>query len=133
MVPIYSSPELSILKVVWAPGMSIPPHDHLMWAAIGIYGGREDNLFYRRSHAGLVTSGGKTLDVSDVTLLGDDTIHSVVNPLQRLYAGAIHIYGGDFMNQTRSMWDAETLEERPADGAASRLLFEEANARVQVR
>jgi len=52
------------------------------------------------------------------------------SPLRREYAGPIHVYGGDFMNQTRSMWDAETLEERPADGATSRLLFEEANARA---
>lgn len=129
LVPLHSSSELTILKVVWAPGMSIPPHDHLMWAAIGIYGGREDNTFFRRSEAGLVTSGARELDVSEVTLLGHDTIHAVVNPLQRSFTGAIHIYGGDFMNKTRSMWDPDTLVEGPADGAASQRLFEEANVR----
>jgi predicted metal-dependent enzyme (double-stranded beta helix superfamily) len=32
---LYGSVELTILNVVWAPRMSIYPHDHRMWAAIG--------------------------------------------------------------------------------------------------
>jgi hypothetical protein len=27
------------VREVWAPGMSIDPHDHRTWAVIGIYGG----------------------------------------------------------------------------------------------
>ena len=34
IVPLYASPELSVMKVVWAPGMRFRPHNHLMWAAI---------------------------------------------------------------------------------------------------
>ena len=45
---LYSSPELTILNVIWGPGMTIMPHNHLMWAVIGIYTGREDDLFWRR-------------------------------------------------------------------------------------
>ena len=41
--------ELTVLHVVWAPRMTIYPHDHRMWAAIGIYAGQEDNSFFRRS------------------------------------------------------------------------------------
>ena len=48
IVPLIADDDLAVFKVVWAPGMSVPPHDHLMWAAIGIYEGREDNSFYRR-------------------------------------------------------------------------------------
>jgi predicted metal-dependent enzyme (double-stranded beta helix superfamily) len=49
-----------------------------------------------------------------VCLLGDDTIHAVTNPATD-FAGAIHVYGGDFFTQPRSVWDEETLEERPFD------------------
>src|SRR5437899_12578267 len=34
--------DLTILNVVWTPGMAVYPHDHRMWAVIGLYGGRED-------------------------------------------------------------------------------------------
>ncbi|MEO8373969.1 MAG: hypothetical protein ABI471_02000 [Sphingomonas bacterium] len=43
LVPLYRSPDLTIINVVWKPGMAIMPHNHDMWAVIGIYGGREDN------------------------------------------------------------------------------------------
>ena len=45
---LYNSPELTILNVIWGAGMTIMPHNHLMWAVIGVYGGREDNIFWRR-------------------------------------------------------------------------------------
>jgi predicted metal-dependent enzyme (double-stranded beta helix superfamily) len=43
--PIYSSNNLTIVNVVWAPWMTIYPHNHNIWAVIGIYSGREDNIF----------------------------------------------------------------------------------------
>ena len=49
---VYRSDQLTILNVVWAPHMAIYPHDHRTWAVIGIYGGQEDNTFYRRNKAG---------------------------------------------------------------------------------
>jgi len=130
---LYASAELTVIKVVWAPGMAVPPHDHLMWAAIGLYGGEEDNSFYRRTADGLVRSGGKEVATGDSLLLGDDTIHAVVNPRQHAYTGAIHVYGGDYLNQPRSIWDAETLEERPATGETMQRLFAEANEREAAR
>ena len=45
---LYRSPDLTVLDVIWPPLMTLYPHDHRMWAAIGIYSGREDNAFYRR-------------------------------------------------------------------------------------
>ncbi len=112
---LHHAPDLTIIHVVWAPGMRLFPHNHLMWAAIGIYAGQEDNTFYRRTGAGertLSESGGKELTVGDVVLLGDDTIHAVANPTRRL-TGAIHVYGGDFVNQPRSQWGPGPREERP--------------------
>jgi predicted metal-dependent enzyme (double-stranded beta helix superfamily) len=127
---IHVSDDLTIIKVVWGPGMRIFPHDHRMWAAIGIYGGREDNAFYRRSPEGVVGSGGTTLLERQVTLLGDDTIHAVHNPLDR-YTGAIHIYGGDFFTQPRSQFDPDTLTEAPYDVEGTVALFEQANAAAE--
>ena len=45
---LFHSDSLTILNVIWAPGMMVMPHDHRMWAVIGIYSGREDNIFWRR-------------------------------------------------------------------------------------
>jgi hypothetical protein len=45
---LFHSDSLTILNVVWAPGMMVMPHNHRMWAVIGIYSGREDNIFWRR-------------------------------------------------------------------------------------
>jgi len=51
---LHVSPDLTVIKVVWAPGMRLWPHDHRMWAAIGIYTGGEDNEFFRRNATSLV-------------------------------------------------------------------------------
>jgi predicted metal-dependent enzyme (double-stranded beta helix superfamily) len=128
VVTLHHSPELTILKVIWTPGMSIYPHDHRMWAAIGLYGGREDNTFYRRAPDGLAVAGARRLETHDATLLGKDVIHSVANPL-RAFTGAIHIYGGDFFGVPRSEWTADTRQERPYDVARARQVFADADAR----
>jgi len=125
---LHHSPELTVLNVVWAPGMAIYPHDHRMWAIIGLYGGREDNVFYRRNAGRLATAGGRELNVSDVAVLGKNVIHAVSNPL-RMFTGAIHIYGGDFFGVERSEWTGDSFEERPYDMAHARSVFAEANAR----
>ena len=112
---LYGSADLTVLHFVWAPGMRLFPHDHRMWAAIGIYTGQEDNTFYRRPDASrhaIVESGTKELGVGDVLVLGDDAIHAVANPKAAL-TGAIHVYGGDFVRQRRSQWGPGPLEERP--------------------
>lgn len=125
---LHHSPELTIFKVIWAPGMIIYPHDHRMWAVIGLYGGREDNTFYRRTPKGLEVAGGKQIEARDTVLLGKSVIHSVANPLQA-FTGAIHIYGGDFFATPRSDWDPETMEERPYDVERVKQAFADANER----
>ena len=124
---VYSSPELTILNVIWAPKMNIWPHDHRMWAVIGIYGGVEDNTLYRRGPERIAASGGRELRESDVLALGSDAIHSVANP-ERRFTGAIHVYGGDFVNQPRSMWDPDRLIEQPYDLGQILQQFQKANA-----
>jgi predicted metal-dependent enzyme (double-stranded beta helix superfamily) len=123
---LYRSPQLTVLNVIWPPLMSLFPHDHRMWAAIGIYGGREDNTFFRRNQHSLVPSGGKELTDGAVLLLGDDAIHAVHNPARSSYTGAIHVYGGDFVGTPRSQWDPDTLQEHPYDLDAVRQEFDRA-------
>ncbi len=123
---IYRSPDLTVLNVLWGPHMDIHPHDHQMWAVIGIYGGREDNKFYRRSEDGLTQHGLKQLDTKDTVPLGETIIHSVTNPLAKI-TGAIHVYGGDFFETPRSEWNPETFEEHPYDVEHTMRLFEESN------
>jgi predicted metal-dependent enzyme (double-stranded beta helix superfamily) len=127
LTKLYVSDTLTVLQVVWGPGQRIRPHDHRTWATIGIYSGGEDNSFYRRADGGLAESGGRELRPKDVCLLGDDTIHAVHNPTGE-FAGAIHIYGGDFFAIERSEFDPETFEERPYDNATTLAGFEAANA-----
>jgi predicted metal-dependent enzyme (double-stranded beta helix superfamily) len=177
---LYNADDLTILNVIWAPKMCLFPHDHRMWAAIGIYGGAEANTLYRRGEERLQPAGGRMLDVGDVFGLGADAIHSVDNPRtvftgaihiyggaeantlyrrgeerlqpaggrmldvgdvfglgadaihsvdnpRTVFTGAIHIYGGDFVNQPRSQWDPDTLLEEPYDVEMVRQRFAQAN------
>ena len=126
---LYRSDTLTILNVLWGPGMALYPHDHRMWAVIGIYSGREDNSFYHRSESGLVAHGAKTLTLKESLPLGEAVIHAVTNPLNRITA-AIHVYGGDFFAVPRSEWDPQTLQERPFDIEHAKAVFEEANKRL---
>jgi predicted metal-dependent enzyme (double-stranded beta helix superfamily) len=128
ITPLHNADDLTILRVAWTPGMAINPHDHRTWAVIGMYGGQEDNAFYRRGDHGLELAGGRDLPAGDVLVLGDDAIHSVANSRREL-AVALHVYGGDFFTIDRSEWDADTHEERPRDLEGTRRLFEEANER----
>lgn len=124
LVPLHVSDELTVLKVVWAPGMRFRPHNHLMCAAIGLYGGQEDNTFYRRSGDGIVVSGGRELRTGDVALLGDDTIHAVENPRQA-FTGAIHVYGGNLTARPgRSEWDEDSGQEVDYDFEGVRRYFD---------
>jgi predicted metal-dependent enzyme (double-stranded beta helix superfamily) len=125
---LHCAPDLTILRVAWTPGIALNPHEHRMWAAIAMYGGQEDNAFYRRGAHGLDPAGGKDITAGEVLLLGDDVIHSVSNT-RREFAVALHVYGGDFYSVERSEWDFGTYEERPRDFERTRRVFEEANSR----
>ena len=126
---LYNTGDLTILNVVWAPLMMLLPHDHNMWASIGIYTGREDNILWRRQGDRVEAAGASSLSERQVFPLPADAIHSVNNPIPRL-TGAIHVYGGDFFATSgRSEWDPETLRERPWNLEAVRATFREAAER----
>jgi predicted metal-dependent enzyme (double-stranded beta helix superfamily) len=126
---LHRSPTLTIFAAHWGPRMCLPAHDHRLWALIGIYSGREDNILWRRTDGRIEAREAKVLFERDVAELPSDAIHSVTNPLERYTAG-IHIYGGDFFATPRSQWNPESLREEPSDGAAIRAMFERENQRM---
>lgn len=132
---LYAAGDLTILNVVWAPFMTIKPHNHNMWAVIGVYGGREDNIFWRRikddPEGRIEAAGAKSIGPAEVRPLGEEIIHSVTNPTTKL-TGAIHVYGGDFFEVRRSEWDPLNLEERPYDLRGNMKLFVDANRALEV-
>ena len=128
--PLYRSDDLTVMHFVWPPHMSIFPHDHRVWAVIGVYGGREDNTFYKRraDGQGLDRVNGRTLECKDVVVLGDEVIHSVTTPL-RQHTPAIHVYHGDFFALARSEWADESSPEQPLGRDSIARVFAEARAR----
>ena len=136
--PLYDADDLTVINFVWAPCMTLPPHNHNMLAVIGIYSGREDNIFWRRIDDGtgnatgpaIEAAGAESMETGQAVSLGRDIIHSVANPLTKLTC-AIHVYGGNFFNppEPRSQWDHETLAEQPWDMDHTRSVFRQAEIR----
>ncbi len=128
----HRSDELTVLHIVWPPSVDLFAHDHSMWATIGIYGGGEDNRFYKRLADGRVEPHtGRSLFRKDVVALGPDVVHSVANPT-REWTAALHVYGGDFYATPRTMWDKQTLEPSPLDTDFIKQQLEAAAARARL-
>ncbi len=133
MTSLYRSSDLTIVDFHWGPSMTLMPHDHRMWGVIGVYTGREDNIFWRRIKTDegatrVEAAGARAISAKEVEPLGPDIVHSVTNPLPRI-TGAFQVYGGDFFGAARSEWDPETLLERAFDLERAKRLFEETNER----
>lgn len=125
---LYESDDLTILNFTWSPMMTLMPHDHNMWAVIGLFTGREDSILWKRTEDTIEACGAKSLAPGEVGTLGPAAIHSVTNPTGKL-TSALHVYGGNFFAPGRHEWDPESLEERPFDFDKSRRIFREANER----
>jgi predicted metal-dependent enzyme (double-stranded beta helix superfamily) len=126
------APDLTILNVVWGARQWTLPHNHLHRAIIGMYGGGEDNIYWRRlpedAKGRVEAAGAGSIRQGDVAVLGRDIIHSVTNPLDKL-SYALHVYDGDFLAaEGKSCWDAETLAELPYDGPKVSPMFGQALA-----
>jgi predicted metal-dependent enzyme (double-stranded beta helix superfamily) len=125
---LFCSDAFTVFAVTLQPGEISVPHDHRMWAVIGVYEGAERNSFFHRSPSGLAAAGVRVVQAGDAVLLGDDVIHAIEHagdgPLR-----ALHVYGGDLMTAERSMWHPETGEERPLEFS----LFEEWNEELRLR
>jgi predicted metal-dependent enzyme (double-stranded beta helix superfamily) len=131
---LHRSPRVTVLHILWPPHHTQAPHNHLIWAEVGVYAGREDNILWRRCQADakwqIEAAGAASVSAGGQVSLAQDAIHSVNNPLDRVTA-ALHVYGGDFGAMQRNMWDAETLTEGPIDLARDLRAIEAYNATVE--
>ena len=94
----------------------VDPHDHRMWAVVGVYHGQEDNqLFARTDDAVLEPTERFSLTAGEIRPLDAATIHSVQAAGGR-YLGAVHVYGGDLFGTRRSTWRDGV--EQPNDESA---------------
>lgn len=109
---LYSSVALTVLNASWPPKVTLYPHEHRMWATIGIYTGAESNTMFRRGAERIEPASERLVEERQILSMGAEAIHSVHNPRDR-FTGAIHLYGGDFLGVERSQWDPETLDEEP--------------------
>jgi predicted metal-dependent enzyme (double-stranded beta helix superfamily) len=114
---LYRGEDMLVLHGVVPPTPApVAPHDHRMWAVIGVYQGLEHNeLFVRAEGRGLESVDRFTVAAGEVRTLDPSTIHSVQARGDR-YLGAIHVYGGDLFGTPRSTWVADV--EYPLDESA---------------
>lgn len=113
----HQSPELTVQRIVWSNGVVSPPHEHRMWAVVGVFRGQEDNELWRRAPAGLERYGGTEVAAGEVILLGPDAVHAVSNPCHHSTIG-FHVYGGDILTSPRREWDLAGDNEHLFDLAA---------------
>jgi predicted metal-dependent enzyme (double-stranded beta helix superfamily) len=102
---LYRGEDILVLHGVVPPTPApVAPHDHRMWAVIGVYQGQERNeLFARADGGGLETVDRFTVAAGEVRTLEPQTIHSVQAGSES-YLGTIHVYGGDLFGTPRSTW-----------------------------
>ncbi len=120
---LYRGQDILVLHGVVPPTPApVAPHDHRMWAVIGVYQGLEHNeLFVRADGGGLDTVDRFTIGAGQVRTLDPSTIHSVQARGDR-YLGAIHVYGGDLFGTPRSRWIDDV--EQPMDESALPAFFD---------
>jgi predicted metal-dependent enzyme (double-stranded beta helix superfamily) len=131
---LYRSDALLISNVMFPSQFRTSIHDHTVAAAIGVWGGFEDNRLFERSSDGVRENGATRVEAGEVIVLEADAIHQVLTPSSR-WSGALHVYLGDITSLARSKWttpssapsayDGELEEQRWAERAiASGLLVD---------
>jgi predicted metal-dependent enzyme (double-stranded beta helix superfamily) len=112
---LYRGDDLTVFRVALDPQFVSIPHNHGIWAFVGIYQDKESNTFYERSHGnGLKVLPVELLCAGDVLSMNPDVIHSIANPLSSTTIG-LHVYLGNLGRQNRSLWNPTTHAEEPFD------------------
>lgn len=131
---LYPGPELVVENMVWAPGMYYPAHNHNTSVMTGVYAGTEVNDFYSKVGGGPTAplERTRTVDIleGDTVLMAEDAIHRIANPDKRRFTGAFHIYIGDYLHSSRSIWYPGDAEE-PATFDLTKDIFAAANRELE--
>ena len=106
------TPILTVFHATLEPGFRNAPHDHGTWAVVGVYDGTERNVFYRRAGPTIVAERDVEATAPAVMVMPPGVIHAICNPLPTASC-AIHVYGNDHFDASRSMWHPESLIEEP--------------------
>jgi predicted metal-dependent enzyme (double-stranded beta helix superfamily) len=106
------SATLTVFHASLAPGFRNAPHDHGTWAVVGVYDGTERNRFFRRRGRTIVEDHRVDLTAPQVIAMRPGVIHAIANPLPTP-SRAIHVYGNDHFDASRSMWHPVILREQP--------------------
>lgn len=109
---LYQAKDLTVLNVTLPPGLQSPPHNHTIWAVVGIYEGQEDNLWFDERAGRLAVAERREVKAADVLIMHENIIHAISNPLASVTRG-IHVYGGHLDDAPRSLWDPDTHEVGP--------------------
>lgn len=106
--------SLSLFSLVVPAGAMTPVHDHLAWGLVGVYGGKQDEEFYRPGGGGLELLRRRPLDPGDFyTLLPPrDDIHRVRTTSQETSV-SIHLLANDTGCVWRHTYDERTGEASP--------------------
>jgi predicted metal-dependent enzyme (double-stranded beta helix superfamily) len=125
---LYRGPDLLVLHGVVPPTpRPVDPHDHRMWAVIGVYQGEEDNQLFARADGGTLEPTTRfTVRAGEIRPLDASTIHSV-QATGGGHLGAVHVYGGDLFGTPRSVWHDGV--EQPNHESALPQLFDRLRAR----
>lgn len=116
---LFRSPDLTVQRISWPGGSAAAPHEHRMWAVVGVYAGRELNTLYQREGSTVVEDRVVPVETGEVFVLGPDAVHTVANPDRRWTAG-LHVYGGDIVGVERSAWLPDGTAISQSESSAQR-------------
>src|SRR5438445_1587660 len=85
---LFRDPRLTIIQVTIAPGLRYPPHNHGMEAAIGLYSGLEQNLWF----GGWGSDSISTMSMTELRSIHNmemnrASMHAVAKPVQQPSTG----------------------------------------------
>mgnify|MGYP002858567762 CR=1 FL=1 len=72
---LHRSDDLTVINFIWSPYMTLIPHNHNMFAVIGLYNGREDNVFWKKTEDGLEAAGAGSLAAGTLSSLAAASLH----------------------------------------------------------
>lgn len=102
---LHASPRLTVQVIAWPVGAQTDPHEHNMWAVVGVFDGEETNRFYSAGADGrLVPSGSRVVGVGDVLSLDEAAVHDAASTGPTGLC-ALHVYGGDLFGVDRRAWN----------------------------
>ena len=106
--------SLSLFSLVVPPGSMTPVHDHLAWGLVGLYGGNQDEEFYRPREGGLDVLRRRPLARGDFYALlpPQNDIHRV-RTTSDVTSVSIHLLANDTGCVARHTFDEQTGEARP--------------------